>query len=93
MGVTAARHAARVVENSTYAIGIELLCAAQGLDIGGSLAPGVGVGAAHKKVRSVVGRLDGDRFMAPDLEAAAALVRDGSLVDAVERKVGVLHGA
>lgn len=92
MGVTAARHAARVVENTTYVLGIELLCAAQGLDLGDPLPPGVGVGAAHRAVRGVVATLESDRFLAPDLEAAAGILRDGALVRAVERKSGVLHG-
>jgi hypothetical protein len=34
--------------------------------------------------------LDGDRYLAPDLAAAEKLVRDGVLVAAAEKKVGVL---
>lgn len=91
MGVTAARHAERVVANTAKVLGIELLCAAQGLDLAEKrLRPGVGVAAAHKVVRGKVAALDGDRFLAPDLAAAEVLVRDGSLVAAVERKVGAL---
>ncbi len=91
MGVTAARHAERVVANTAKVLGIELLCAAQGLDLAEKrLRPGVGVAAAHKVVRKKVAALEGDRFLAPDLAAAEVLVLDGSLVAAVERKAGVL---
>ena len=91
MGVTAARHAERVVANTAKVLGIELLCAAQGLDLAEKrLRPGVGVAAAHKVVRKQVAALEGDRFLAPDLAAAEVLVLDGSLVAAVERKAGVL---
>ncbi|MBZ0153748.1 MAG: histidine ammonia-lyase [Planctomycetes bacterium] len=90
MGVTAARHAAMVVANTAKVLGIELLCAAQGLDLGERLRPGLGVDAAYKALRKVVKGLDGDRFLAPDLAAAERLVRDGVLVAAAEKKVGPL---
>jgi len=90
MGVTAARHADRVVANTAKVLGIELLCAAQGLDLGEPLRPGKGVAAAYGALRREVPGLDGDRFLAPDLATAERLVRDGSLVAAVEKKVGAL---
>lgn len=90
MGVTAARHAQRVVENTAKVLGIEVLCAGQGLDLGERLAPGKGVGAAYRALRKRVAGLDGDRFLAPDLAEAERLVLDGSLVAAVERAVGAL---
>ncbi len=90
MGVTAARHADLVVANTAKVLGIELLCAAQGLDLGEPLRPGVGVHAAYSALRARVAALDGDRFLAPDLAAAEAMVRDGSIVRAVEKKVGAL---
>lgn len=90
MGVTAARHAAVVVANTAKVLGIELLCAGQGLDLGEPLRPGRGVAAAYALLRTEVPRMVEDRWLAPDLAAAEALVRDGRLVAAVERKVGVL---
>jgi len=90
MGVTAARHAAMVVSNTAKVLGIEILCAAQGLDLGGKLPPGAGVKAAYQALRKRVAGLDGDRFLAPDLAAAEAVIVDGSLVAAVHKKVGPL---
>ncbi|MFY9341862.1 MAG: histidine ammonia-lyase [Planctomycetota bacterium] len=90
MGVTAARHADRVVANTAKVLGIEFLCAAQGLDLGEPLRPGKGVEAAHRALRAVVPGLSGDRYLAPDLAAAERLVRDGTLVAAAEKKVGEL---
>jgi histidine ammonia-lyase len=90
MGVTAARHADMVVRNTAKVLGIELLCAAQGLDLGEPLQPGKGVQAAYRSVRSKVKGLEGDRYLAPDLAAAEQLILDGSLVTAVEAKVGAL---
>jgi histidine ammonia-lyase len=90
MGVTAARHAERVVANTAKVLGIELLCAAQGLDLGEPLRPGKGDDAAYKALRKRVAGLEGDRFLAPDLAEAERVVLDGSLVAAVERRVEVL---
>lgn len=90
MGVTAARHADRVAANTAKVLGIELLCAAQGLDLGTKLKPGVGVAAAYRALRRRVAGLDGDRFLAPDLAEAERVVVEGALVAAVERKVGPL---
>lgn len=90
MGPIAARHAAQVVSNTTKVLGIELLCACQGLDCGEPLRPGVGVAAAYAALRAKVPMLSEDRFLAPDLATAEQLVADGSLVAAVERRSGAL---
>ncbi len=90
MGVTAAHHAARAVANTSKVLGIELLCAAQGLDLGEPLRPGKGVAAAYRALRKRVASLEGDRFLAPDIAEAETLVLDGSLVAAAEKAAGVL---
>ena len=90
MGVTAARHAERVTGNTAKVLGIEVLCAAQGLDLGEQLRPGKGVAAAYRALRQHIPGLDGDRFLAPDLAEAERLVLDGTIVDAVEKRVGAL---
>ena len=90
MGTTAARHAAMVCSNTGKVLGIEVLCAAQGLDLGEPLRPGAGVHAAYQALRKQVPMLDGDRFLAPDLATAERLVRGGVLLAAAEKKVGVL---
>ncbi|MCA8951678.1 MAG: aromatic amino acid lyase, partial [Planctomycetes bacterium] len=90
MGVTAARHAERALSNTQKVLGIELLCAAQGLDLGDGLRPGKGVAAAYRALRRRVPGLEGDRFLAPDLAAAECAVVAGELVQAAEKAVGVL---
>jgi histidine ammonia-lyase len=93
MGVTAARHAAVVVENTSRVLGIEILCAAQGLDLGESLRPGRGVKAAYDVVRDQVPALHGDRYLAPDLVKAEHMVITGELADRVEGVTGELFGS
>jgi histidine ammonia-lyase len=46
-------------------------------------SPGIGVAEAHRRIRAVVPRLDRDREMGPDIEAATRLVRTGALADLV----------
>jgi histidine ammonia-lyase len=93
MGSIAARHARTVLEGVQHIVAIELVVAAQALDLrlaemraddGASPAPGAGVGAAHERIRERVARLDRDREPGPDLAAVYELVRDGALVDLVE---------
>ena len=92
MGSIAARHARTVVEGVERILAIELVVAAQALDLriaimageagaGGSPAPGTGVAEAHRRIRERIAHLDRDREPGPDLAAATALVHAGALVD------------
>lgn len=89
MGTTSARKAVRVCDNAERVLAIELLCGAQALDLR-QLAPGVGVRAAHAAIRQVVPHLGRDRIIARDIEAMTGMLRDGSLLAAVEAAVGEL---
>jgi histidine ammonia-lyase len=89
MGMTSARHARECVSNAEVVVALEALSAAQALDLRGG-RPGAGSAAAREAVREVVSHLDADRELGPDLQAAIALVRSGSLVEAVEGVVGPL---
>ena len=84
MGPAAARKAREVLRNVERIVAIEALCAAQGLDFLCPLRPGRGVEAAFRALRRHIPRLDADRVLAPDIEAAAGLVREGTLVAAAE---------
>ncbi len=83
MGSIAALHARDVLANVERVLAIELLCAAQALDLRATtlpgLRPGAGVAEGLARVRAVVPHLDRDREPGPDLAAATALVHDGAL--------------
>ena len=85
MGSIAARHARVVLEHVERIIAIELVVAAQALELRvatmDSAAPGAGVAEALARVRARIRHLDGDREPGPDLAAATALVREGALAD------------
>lgn len=87
MGPIAGRLARRVLEGVEQILAIELICAAQALDLrlgAGAPRPGLGVAEAHRRIRERVPPLVADREPGPDLEAAMELVRSGALVDLVE---------
>ncbi len=77
MGMTAAVKLLQVARNVQAILAIEALCAAQAIDLLAPLAPGVGTGAARDVVRGMAGRLDEDRYLAPEIEAVARAVAAG----------------
>lgn len=87
--VSMAAHAARRLRlmnaNLSMILGVEALCAAQGVEARAPLVTSAALRSAMKTIRAAVPRLQEDRMMAPDMEKAAALVRD----DALARDTGV----
>ena len=80
--VSMATHAARRLidmnENLSDIIAIELLAAAQGIDLRKPLATSKPLGQAHAMIRQVAAFWDQDRLMAPDIAGVSALVRQGA---------------
>jgi histidine ammonia-lyase len=91
MGMTAACKAARVLANVERVVAIELLAAAQGLEFLRPLASSAALEAAHGALRRVSPALGADRSLALEIEAVAALVREGAVVQAVEQEIGPLE--
>lgn len=78
MGMLAARHAMRVLDGARKLVAIELLCAAQALDLRGVGRAGAGTRAAHAAIRAVAPPLVEDRGLRDDVEAVVALIeREG----------------
>lgn len=79
MGMTAALKARQVVENVRTCLAIELLVAAQAIDLRRPLRPAAKVAEAHARLREVVPHLDEDRELHRDVEAVCRLVDEGAL--------------
>jgi histidine ammonia-lyase len=79
MGMTAALKARSVVENVRTCLAIELLVAAQALDLRQPIRPAARVAEAHRRIRDAVPHLDEDRQLNRDIEAVCRLVDDGVL--------------
>jgi histidine ammonia-lyase len=77
MAMGAAWKLRRLVRNVQHILGIELLCAAQGVDYRAPLKPGRGVGRAHAQVRRLVPPLERDRVLATDIAVLADAVAAG----------------
>jgi histidine ammonia-lyase len=91
MGWGAARKLRKVVANVGRILAVELTCAARGLDLRAPLEPGTGTAAARGAVREVIPGPGPDRWLAPELGGAEAVVRSGALVEAVEAAIGGLE--
>ena len=77
MGMTAALKLQDVLRNAQGVLGIEALCAAQAIDLLAPLTPGAGTRAGCEIVREFAPTLERDRYLAPELEAAARAVAAG----------------
>ncbi|MBE0566374.1 MAG: aromatic amino acid lyase [Krumholzibacteria bacterium] len=91
MGMNTAIKNGQILDNAMGVLGIELMAAAQALDLR-DFTPGRGVQAALRRVRETVAYLDEDRTLYPDHTAMQALVRSCAVLEAVEAEVGSLAG-
>jgi histidine ammonia-lyase len=70
--MTAARHTRQIVENTAHVLAIEIFCATRALDMRLRQTPqakmGIGVAAAHDKVRQFIPYRPGDAWWGPELE-------------------------
>jgi histidine ammonia-lyase len=79
MGMGAALKLKQIVANVAQIVAIELLCAAQGVEVHAPLAPGRGVKEALRRLRAEVVPVRGDETLGPRMEAARDLVLRGAL--------------
>jgi histidine ammonia-lyase len=92
MAPIAARKCRRVLDNVRKVIGMELLCAAQGLDFLQPLRPGMGVRAAHARLRKEIPSLRRDRFVRTELERMTSVYSalPEAILEAVQKAIGPL---
>jgi histidine ammonia-lyase len=84
--VSMAAHGARrlmpMADNLAVILGVEALCAAQGIEHRAPLRTSAPLQKVIARLRADIPALQDDRYIAPDLTAAARLVETGALVDA-----------
>jgi histidine ammonia-lyase len=81
MAAHGARRLGQMITNLEQILGVELLCAAQGIDFRAPLATSETLQRVVSKLREDVATLGEDRYLAPDLARAAALVAGGEIAD------------
>lgn len=85
----------KAVELAERVLAVEILMAAQGMDIVAAALPqrsfGGGTEAARRCLRQRVATLTENRFMSPDMMAALELLQQGAILSAAEDAAGVLQ--
>lgn len=98
MGSISAQKVWQVLQNVRTVIAIEYMAAAQGLDFARinpktkrAMKAGAGIEAAHKILRKRLPHLEEDRVLHDDIQTSLHLVKDGSILNAVEKTIGSLR--
>ncbi|WP_170439215.1 histidine ammonia-lyase [Ruegeria arenilitoris] len=85
--VSMAAHGARrltcMVKNLNHILGIELLCAAQGVEFRAPLVTSAPLQRVIARLRADIPPLAEDRYLAPELEQANDLVASGAILEAL----------
>jgi histidine ammonia-lyase len=86
--VSMAAHGARrlrpMAANLNVILGVEAMCAAQGVEFRAPLVTSAPLARVLARLRQDVARLGEDRLLAPDIDAAAALAATGALASAAQ---------
>ena len=82
MAAHGARRLGKMVENLNVILGVEAICAAQGVDFRAPLPTSAPLQAVVARLRQDVATLGDDRYLAPDLAAATRLIGNGDLARA-----------
>lgn len=90
MAAHGARRLMRMIDNLTPILGIELLCAAQGVEFRAPLTTSAPLQRVLDRLRRDVAPLAQDRYLAPDLVRAGALVASNALLAAAQTPMPAL---
>ncbi len=82
MAAHGARRLQRMVENLNRILGVELLCASQGVEFRAPLVTSGPLKSVIKRLRQDVSKLNEDRYLAPELEIAHTLVSNAEIIAA-----------
>ena len=91
MGTIAARKCREVLKNAEHVISIELLCAAQAMDLFTNLKAGAGTLEAYRMIRRHISHLEEDRILSDDIKTMYKLAHEGKILKSVEDKIGMLN--
>jgi histidine ammonia-lyase len=90
MAAHGARRLMRMVKNLNAILGVEAICAAQGVDFRAPLTTSTPLQGVVARLRQDVATLGDDRYLAPDLAAAASLIASGALAKAAQIQLPTL---
>lgn len=84
MAAHAARRLMQMNANLSHILGVELLCAAQGIEFRAPLQTSTGLQTVIAHLRGTVARLEDDRYLASDIDFASDMIADASLITAAK---------
>lgn len=87
MATNAGNRLLTMAENCRGIIGIELLCACQGIDLRRPLTSSPKLEAVHKLVREKVAYYAKDRYFAPDIASVAELIGKGHISSVIAQSL------
>ena len=87
MAAHGALRLSRMNANLSVILGVEMLCAAQGVEARAPLATSARLQDVIATLRAKVPALEDDRYLAPDIEIASAMVRSGEIAHAAHVEV------
>ena len=90
MGYTSAIKSRQIIDHAYAVLGIELLNAAQAMEFRKPLNPGKGCLAAYQCIREHCEPLVEDKPLYKDINTMTRLVKEGVILEAVEKAVGKL---
>lgn len=88
MGTSSSLKMLKIVANTQRVIGIELMCACQGLEFLRPLKSSMGIEAAYNLVRSYITKLEEDRVMYDDIKKVETLIKTEEVLNVVENRIG-----
>jgi histidine ammonia-lyase len=91
MGSIGARKALQVIGNVEKILGVELLYAAQAMDLHAPMKSGKIMTAIYEHVRTKIKPVESDRVMTEDMENAIDMIQSGELVE-IAKKVALEEG-
>ena len=90
MGLTTSQKVKKILDNCYGVLAIEMMAAAQALDIR-KKSMGKGTSVAHGIIRKYVEYLDDDRPLHKDHNTMVKLLKSNEILEAVEKELGKLN--
>ena len=84
MAAHGARRLLRMTKNLNNILGVELICAAQGIEFRAPLKTSAPLNSVLARLRMDVTTIQKDRYLAPDLARAARLVASNAIIESTE---------
>jgi histidine ammonia-lyase len=91
MSMTTAIKTRQILENAWTVTAIELMAAAQALDLRYPVKPSPASQAVHEVIRTHVKKLEEDRPLFDDINTLTKIAKEGAILEAAEKIVGKLN--